>query len=142
MNLVPDASLLVIVVVFWITYAILRWSLFGPVQEILRERRETVEAARAEQEAVTAQTAQKLDAERDKLNRARVEGAAERDALRRAAESRRQEILATTREETERQLAEAQEELERVVATERHALEAKARVLADRMTEKLVERSA
>lgn len=142
MNLVPDASLLAIVVIFWITYAILRWSLFGPVQEILRERRETVETARAEQEATTAQATEKIDAEREKLNRARVEAAAQRDELRRAAEGRRQEVLASTREETERRLDEAQAELEGVVAAERRTLESRAKVLADRMTEKLLERSA
>lgn len=142
MNLVPDASLLAIVVIFWITYAILRWSLFGPVQEILRERRETVETARAEQEATTTQATEKIDAEREKLNRARVEAAAQRDELRRAAEGRRQEVLASTREETERRLEEAQAELEGVVAAERRTLESRAKVLADRMTEKLLERSA
>lgn len=142
MNLVPDASLLAIVVIFWITYWILRWSLFGPVQEILRERREAVETARAEQEAAAEQTAEKIDAERDKLNRARVEAAAQRDELRRTAESRRQEILASTRQETERRLGEAQDELDGIVASERRALEAKARMLADRMTEKLLEKSA
>lgn len=142
MSLIPDGSLLVILVLFWTLYAILRWSLFGPVQEILRERRETVETARAEQEAAVAQTSGKIDAERDKLNRARVEAAAQRDELRRAAEARRQELLASTREEAERRLAEAQEELDGVVARERRELEAKARVLADRMTEKLLETSA
>lgn len=142
MNLVPDASLLAIVVIFWITYWILRWSLFAPVQEILRERRETVETARAEQEAASAQVTEKIDAEREKLNRARVEGAAQRDELRRAAEARRQEVLASTREETERRLGEAQAELETVVAAERRTLETGARALAERMTDKLLEKSA
>lgn len=142
MNLVPDASLLAIIVIFWITYWILRWSLFAPVQEILRERRETVESARAEQEEASSQTSAKIDAEREKLNRARVEGAAQRDELRRAAEARRQEVLASTRDETARRLGEAQAELETVVAAERRTLEARAEVLADRMTEKLLEKSA
>lgn len=142
MNLLPDASLLAVAVIFWITYWILRWSLFGPVQEILRERREAVETARAEQEAAAEQTSEKIDAERDKLNRARVEAAAQRDELRRAAEARRQEILASTREEAERRLAAAQAELDGIVASERKTLEAKARMLADRMTDKLLERSA
>jgi F0F1-type ATP synthase membrane subunit b/b' len=142
MSLIPDASLLVILVVFWILYALLRWSLFGPVQEILRERRETVEAARAEHEAAMAQTAAKIEAERERLNQARVEGAARRDELRRAAETRRQGVLASTRGETEGRLGEAQEELERIVAHERRELEGTARVLAGRMTEKLLERSA
>jgi len=142
MSLIPDASLLVILVIFWTLYLLLRWALFSPVQEILRERRETVEAARAEHEAAMAQAAAKIEAERERLNQARVEGAARRDELRHVAEARRQEVLASTREETEGRLAEAQEELERIVAGERRELEAQARVLAGRMTEKLLEKSA
>ncbi len=142
MNLIPDASLLVIMVVFWISYWILRWGLFAPVQEILRERRETVETARAEHEAALAQTEEKLETERSRLNDARIEAAAKRDELRRAAEERRQEVLAATREETERRLAEAKEELDRTVAREREELEGRAQGLADRMTDKLLEKSA
>lgn len=142
MNLLPDASLLVIVVVFWITYAILRWALFAPVQEILRERRERVETARAEHEAALAQTEEKIEAERDRLNRARVAAAARRDELRRAAEERRREVLAATREETERRLAEAKAELDEAVAGGRRELAERARGLAGRMTESLLEKSA
>lgn len=142
MSLIPDGSLFVILVIFWVLYGLLRWSLFRPVQEILRERRETAEAARAEHEAALAQTSAKIDAERERLNRGRVEAAARRDELRRAGEVRRQEILASTRGETEARLAEAQEELDRIVAGERRELEGQARVLADHMTEKLLEKSA
>ncbi|HLE85320.1 MAG TPA: ATP synthase F0 subunit B [Thermoanaerobaculia bacterium] len=142
MNLVPDASLLVIMVIFWITYWLLRWALFGPVLEILRERRETVETAQAEHEAALAQTEARIEAERTKLNQARVEAAARRDELRRAAEERRQAVLSTSREEAERRLATAGEELDRTVATERRTLDGRARELAGRITEKLLEKSA
>lgn len=142
MSLIPDASLFVIAAIFWITYWILRWSLFHPVQEILRERRETVETARAEHEAALAQTEEKVDAEREKLNRARVEAAARRDSQRRAAEERRQEMLGKAREQAEERRAKAQGELDEIVAAQRGELEDRARGLADRMTEKLLEKSA
>lgn len=142
MSLIPDASLFVIAAIFVITYWILRWSLFGPLQEILRERRETVETARAEHEAALAQAEEKIEAEREKLNRARVDAAAERDAHRRAAEERRQEVLGEARRQAEERLAEAQRELDGIVTTQRGELESRARRLADRMTEKLLEKSA
>lgn len=142
MNLTPDASLLVIVVVFWITYLILRTSLFGPIQEILRERREEVDTARAEHEAAVAKTESKIEAERERLTEARVEAASKRDALRREAEEERQRILGETREATEKRLDEAQEELDRVVASERDGLSERARGLAGRMVDKLLEKSA
>ncbi|MGD2114191.1 MAG: ATP synthase F0 subunit B [Acidobacteriota bacterium] len=142
MNLIPDASLLVIMGIFWITYLILRVFLFGPVQEILRERRETIDSARAEHEAAMAKTDTKIEAERGRLNEARVEAASRRDALRREAEQERQRILAETREATDQRLAEAQEELDETVAREREGLEDRAGVLAGRMAEKLLEKSA
>jgi len=142
MNLFPDASLLVIMGIFWILYWILRVFLFSPVQEILRERRESVETARAEHEAAMARTEAKIDAERHRLTEARVEAAAKRDALRKEAEEARRQALEETREETERRLAEAQEELEGIVAKERGVLESEAHSLAGRMADKLLEKSA
>lgn len=142
MNLLPDASMLVILVIFWITYWILKKFLFQPIMEILRERRETVETARAEHEAAAEQAETKIDAEREKLNRARVEAAARRDELRKAAEGHREAVLDETREETDARLRAAQAELEREVATQRETLETRARDLADRMADKLLERSA
>ena len=142
MNLIPDASLLVIMGIFWITYWILRVFLFAPIQEILRERRETIDTARAEHEAAMQQADAKIDAERHRLTEARVEAAAKRDALRKEAETSRQETLGQTREETERRLTDAQEELDGIVAREREVLEGKAHHLADRMADKLLEKSA
>ena len=141
-DLIPDASLLVIMGIFWITYLILKIFLFTPIQEILRERRETVETARAEHEAAMAETEAKIDAERGRLTDARVEAAAKRDALRKEAEEQRQQVLATTREATEKKLAEAQGELSETVDRERERLKAEARTLAGRMTDKLLEKSA
>lgn len=142
MDLLPDASMLVILVIFWITYWILRKFLFQPIVEILRERRETVETARAEHRAAAEQAESKIDAEREKLNHARVEAAAHRDALRKAAEEHREALLAETREEADQRLRAAQAELEGEVGVQRKVLAERARALADRMADKLLERSA
>jgi len=142
MHLIPDASLLVIMGIFWVTYWILRVFLFAPIQEILRERRETIDTARAEHEAAMEQADEKIDAERHRLTEARVEAAAKRDGFRKEAEASRQETLETTREETDRRLTEAQGELEGIVAREREVLEDKARALAGHMADKLLEKSA
>ncbi len=142
MNLLPDASMLVILVIFWIAYWILRKFLFAPIVEILRERRETVESARAEHEAAAKQAESKIDAEREKLNHARVEAAGRRDELRKAAEAHRESLLGETREEADQRLRAAQAELEGEVATQREVLAERARALGDRMADKLLERSA
>ncbi len=142
MNLIPDASLLVIMGIFWITYLILRFCLFGPLSEILRERRETVETARAEHDAAVEQTEEKIEVERVRLNETRAEAAARRDELRRAAEERRQEILGVTREQTDQRLREAGAELEADVERERAELEGRARTLAGHIADRLLEKSA
>lgn len=142
MNLLPDASMLVILVIFWITYWILRKFLFGPVVEGLRERRETIETARTEHEAASEQAEKKIEAEREKLTRARVEAAARRDALRKEAEAHREEVLGETRESADQRLRAAQKELDVEVSTQRDVLEAQAQALAGRITDKLLERSA
>lgn len=142
MNLVPDASMLVIMGVFWIIYLILKHSLFAPIQEILRERREAVETARAEHEEAMARTEEKIDTERERLNQARVEAAAKRDALRREAEAERQRQLAETRGGADARLEKAQAELDESVVRERENLEKSARSLAGQMVDKLLEKSA
>jgi len=142
MNLIPDASMLVIMGIFWIIYLILKYSLFAPIQEILRERREAVETARAEHEEAMTRTGEKIDAERERLNQARVEAAAKRDALRREAEEKRQRLLGETREGVDERLEKAQAELDEVVARERESLEQSARTLAGQMADKLLEKSA
>ena len=140
--IIPDASLLAVMVIFWVVYWILRSFFFGPIQEILRERRETVDTARAEHEAAMAKTDAKIEAERERLNEARVEAASKRDALRREAEEERQRILAETREATEQRLDEAQTRLDEDVAQAREGLEDRARALAGHMADKLLEKSA
>jgi F0F1-type ATP synthase membrane subunit b/b' len=89
-----------------------------------------------------ARTEERIDTERERLNQARVEAAAKRDALRREAEAERQRLLAETRDGADARLEKAQAELDESVAHERGTLEKSARTLAGQMVEKLLEKSA
>jgi|CXWL01.1.fsa_nt_gi F0F1-type ATP synthase membrane subunit b/b' len=133
-----DASLLVIMGIFWITYWILRICLFKPVQAILEERRTTIDSARSVHEAALADANARIDAERARLTEARVAAAALRDRLRKEAEGERARLLAETKGLTEAEVGRAQAELAAAVDRERGELEGRAKMLADGMVEKLL----
>jgi F0F1-type ATP synthase membrane subunit b/b' len=137
-----DASILVIMGIFWTMFLVLKWSFFGPVQELLRERGETIDTARAEHQAATAELDSRIEAERKKLNAIRAEAAARRDGLRKEGEDARRQMLEETSAATEERIAAATEELEATVARERETLETRAREIADQMTDRLLEKSA
>lgn len=137
-----DASILVIMGIFWTMFLVLKWSFFGPVQELLRERGETIETARAEHEAATSELDARIEAERAKLNEIRAQAAARRDSLRKEGEEARRQMLDEATAATEERIAAATEELDATVERERQTLEASAREIADRMTDRLLEKSA
>lgn len=133
-----DASLLVIMGIFWITYWILKICLFKPVQAILEDRRETIDSARAAHEAALADANTRIDAERARLSEARLAAAQLRESLRKDAEAERARVLADTKGQTEAELGRAQAELASAVLRERGELEGRAKRLANRMVEKLM----
>lgn len=137
-----DASLLVIMVIFWIAYLVLRWALFAPLAEILREREEAVETAQVAHAEAMKKADAKIDEERARLSEARRAAAERRDELRREAEEQRQVILREANEAADATVAEAQGQLEEQVEEARSTLRSHAENLADRMTDKLLEKSA
>lgn len=137
-----DASLLVIMAIFWIAYVILRFSFFKPLLGILEQREGRVQSARATYEQAVADTDAAVAAERTKLQAARSAVAAHRDELRRQAADRRQAVLAETRQATQAELAAAQEKLAGDVARERATLASRAEELARRIASTLLGRTA
>src|SRR5450756_764620 len=108
----PDLSLLLVMAIFWATYAVLRVFILRPLGGILEDRERTV----AE---VTAALAGMLDQEKDtllgidkRLTEARREALAARQAARREANAKRQAILETAHEKARRAAADARARLE------------------------------
>ena len=83
-----NASLLVMMGIFWATYWILRVYFFRPMMALLDDRRSRVETAQALYEESQAQTHKRLEEERGRLSEARSEAMASRDKERREAQSR------------------------------------------------------
>jgi F-type H+-transporting ATPase subunit b len=137
-----DLSLLAVLVIFGITYAVLRAFLFTPVYALLRRRdAEIATAAQIHQETV-AETRARLDAERASLGEARARARAGRDALRQEAQTQRAAVLAAAKKEAEERLHGADRDLSEQVARERAGLEARVSELAEHMTHRLLGRAS
>ncbi len=126
----PDLSLLLVMVIFWATYAVLRFFILKPLGGILEGRERTVQEA-------TAALAGMLDQEKDtlagidkRLTEARREALAARKAARDEANTKRQAILETAREKARVAVADAQGRLEKDVAAARSDLASNARATA------------
>src|SRR5271169_817775 len=126
----PDLSLLLVMAIFWVTYAVLRVFILKPLGGILEERERTVQEA-------TAALAGMLDQEKStlldidkRLTLARREALAARQAARGDANAKRQAILETTHEKARGAAAEARARLEKDVTAARSELERNARTTA------------
>jgi F-type H+-transporting ATPase subunit b len=126
----PDLSLLLVMAIFWATYAVLRVFILKPLGGILEERERTVAEA-------TAALAGMLDQEKDtllgidrRLTQARREALAARLAARGEANAKRQAILEAARGKARGAAADARARLEKDVVAARSELERNARATA------------
>ena len=118
----PDLSLLLVMVVFWATFWVLRASLFRPLGRILEAREE--EAARADRELEAGLERERVTlAEIDaRLTAARQRAMAAREKARQEAAARRNAVLDEARDRARAQVAAAQERLEADIARARGEL--------------------
>lgn len=126
----PDLSLILVVVIFWAAYVVLRRFLLTPLGAVLSARERRVEDARAAAEAALERQ-REVAADLDRrLTEARREALAHRDAVRAAAGERRQTILDEAREKARNAAAEAQAQLDRDALAAREQLGAEAKAIA------------
>ena len=123
----PDLSLLLVMAIFWATYAVLRVFVLKPLGGILEERERTVTEA-------TAALAGMLDEQKDtlssidkRLTEARREALAARQTARGEANAKRQTILEIAHEKARTAAAEARARLENDVAAAKSELARNAR---------------
>ncbi len=133
-----DASLLVIMAIFWATYVVVRIFLIGPVMKMLRERDGEIVTAQETFDRAQAEVEARIEKQREKLKEARVEAAARRDEMRREAQQARERLVAEAREEADAELRQAIASLDAETAQQRRTLEVRAERLAAEMTAKLM----
>lgn len=136
-----DASLLVIMGLFWVTYLIIRRNFVNPMMALVEGRRQEVESSRELYERVARETQEAIDQERARFADARLRARARREELRRQAQGRRREQLEQAKAQAQAELSAAGAELDRQVAAQRSLIEERTRELADQMTSLLLGRA-
>ena len=126
----PDLSLLLVMVIFWATFVVLKIFVLKPLGAILEDRERTVAGA-------TAALSSALDEEKEtllgidrRLTEARREALAARHAARADANAKRQAMLENARAKGQALGAEAQAKLDREIGVARADLAKNARAIA------------
>lgn len=126
----PDLSLLLVMVIFWATYVVLRVFVLKPLGSILEERERTVAGATAALSAALDQEKETLAGIDRRLTEARREALAARQAARADANAKRQAILEDARVKARAAVAQAQAKLDGQIGVARSELEKNARATA------------
>jgi F-type H+-transporting ATPase subunit b len=118
----PDLSLLLVMVLFWATYAVLRAFVFKPLGAILEEREKKSATATEALARAVENEKETLAAIDRRLTEARREALAARQASRNAANASRQALLEAAREKARLATTAAQTKLDGEVAAARAEL--------------------
>lgn len=126
----PDLSLLLVMVIFWATYVVLRVFVLKPLGAILEERERAVAGATASLSAALAKEKDTLAGIDRRLTEARREALAARHAARADANAKRQALLDDARQKARATVAEAQAKLDGEIGVARAELAKNARATA------------
>jgi len=127
----PDLSIVVVMILVWSLYFVLKKSFFDPINQILLQRDSEIFGAQQEAKDKLAQADQKSRAYQDALKAARHESYRQQETLRAEASKHRFETLAETRHRAEKIVQAAKEEIEGQVVTAKRTLESEVHSIAD-----------
>ena len=140
--MLPNLSIIWVIFFILVLTTVVDRLLLKPVLGVIRKREEAIESARALAQRSTVEAKAATEEFDRKTSAARAELYREMDDMRRAALSRRAEILAETRAEAEAQVADASRRLEAEAREARARLEAEAEALGLAAAEKILGRKA
>jgi F-type H+-transporting ATPase subunit b len=127
----PDLSIVVVMILVWSLYFVLKKSFFDPINQILLQRDSEIAGAQQEAKDKLAQADQKSRAYQDALKAARLESYHQQETLRAEASKQRFETLAETRHQAEKIVQAAKEEIEGQVVKAKRTLESEVHSIAD-----------
>jgi F0F1-type ATP synthase membrane subunit b/b' len=139
-NLTPDYSLLVILVIFLANYWVVRTFFFRPINGILNERDGEIRGAEKVYEESLALFNEAAAEMEEQLKKAKKEGGDLREKQRAEASARRGELLAVTRSKAEELIAAAETELRSEVEKAREKITRDSAALARTAAERIVGR--
>ncbi len=140
MSIFPDSTLLIIVVLFFINYLIVRTFFLRPINRILTERESEIGSAQKRYEEALAQFDQATSGIEAKLHQARREASNVRESRRVAAVTHRQQLIERTRAEAEKTVVQATSTLKKDVAGARETIVRDAEALARSAVERIIGR--
>ena len=127
----PDLSIVVVMILVWSLYFVLKKSFFDPINQILTQRDGEIAGAQQEARDQLARADQKSRAYQDSLKTARLESYRQQETLRSEASRQRFETLTETRLQAEKILHSAKTEIEGQVVEAKRALESEVTSIAD-----------
>ena len=129
MNL--DLSVVLVMILVWSLYLILKKSFFDPINQILTERDAEINGAQQEARGKLAEFEQKSRAYQDSLKLARLESYRQQESFRAEALRERSQVVAEARKQAEQIINSAKRELLTQVTTAKRTLESDIDKIAD-----------
>ena len=126
------------VILVFLFYLFLRWSLFGPMERVLSERHKRAAGARQEAEASRVAVHEKLRAYNEALRKVRGEIFVEQEAARQKVLEERQAAVSAARFAAQQELQAAKKALAADVEAARASLEQSSGVLAGEIAETIL----
>jgi F0F1-type ATP synthase membrane subunit b/b' len=140
-SLAPDLSLLVIMVIFWLNYVVVRKFFLQPINSVMEQREhETKTAEQIYEESLGRfnEATSKMEAE---LHTARREATQVRDKFRAEAAEHRNAIIEKTSAQAKATVGEAEQQLEKDVDVARNRIKTESESLARMAAERILGRA-
>lgn len=141
-QLVPDGTLLLHLLMVGIMVFILNRTLLKPINQILAERERQVTGRRLEAEKLSAETQEKIRKYQETLHDARVDGYKLLDKERAEALKQREEKVRSYRQQMSKEVAAQIETTRQQEETVKHELEAQAASMSDLISAQILRRRA
>ena len=126
-----DLSVVLIVLMVWALYFVLKKSFFDPINQILTTREAASQGALEEARAQMTVVQKKSAAYAEELKQARLESYRQQEVFRSEAVQQRSQIVAQGRQGSEQLLGSARSEIQTQVASAKKSLESEVAGIAD-----------
>jgi F-type H+-transporting ATPase subunit b len=141
-QLVPDATLLLHLVLILVMVVVLNQTLLRPINRVLAEREKQISGRLSEASALKAETEEKLRKYNETLHEARTDGYRLLEKERAEALKQKDEKLRLYRDETKKDVAQQVEATRKQEEAVRAELEAQANSISDLITSRILRRRA
>jgi F-type H+-transporting ATPase subunit b len=133
-----DLSVVLIILMVWALYFILKKTFFDPINQILDSRDAAIRGSQEAAREKLALVEQKSKAYADSLKDARLESYRQQEAFRSDATQQRSQLLAEARQQSEQLIGSARDEIHSQVVAARESLEPEVNEIADGITKSIL----